>query len=111
VPWCEQDLVATVQALLPEGRPVYLRDRGITTLPLSGLNTLLAGQGYVIHAAKVRDAKRFVACTDQDGRIEPYGLFELRQIPPEASGRPNEKRHRGKALRSTHSTTQKGEDA
>jgi hypothetical protein len=30
----------------------------------------------VIDAAKVRDAKRFVARTDKDGRIEPYGLFE-----------------------------------
>jgi hypothetical protein len=39
----------------------------------------LARQGHVIHAAKVRDAKCFVACTDKDGRIEPYGLFERRR--------------------------------
>jgi hypothetical protein len=85
VPWDAQDLVALLQTLLPEGKPVYLRDVGITTLPVHGLNTLLAQQGYVIHAAKVRDPKRFVACTDKEGRVEPYGLFELRQIHQDAS--------------------------
>lgn len=61
VPWNEGDLVALVKALLPEGTPVYLRDHGITELPLYGLNTLLARQGYIIHAAKVRTSRRFVA--------------------------------------------------
>jgi len=83
VPWDEQDLVALVKGLLPEGKPVYLRERGITELSLYRLNTLLEGQGYVIHAVKVRDAKRFVACTDKQGRMERYGLFELRRMSAE----------------------------
>jgi hypothetical protein len=83
VPWDARDLVALVTALLPEGQPVYLRDGGMTELPLYGLNTLLAQQGYVIHAAKVRDAKRFVACTDKEGRVERFGLFELRKCATE----------------------------
>lgn len=96
VPWDERDLVALVKALLPEGKPVYLREKGITALPLYGLNTLLEPQGYVIHAAKVRDAKRFVACTDKHGRVERFGLFELRPIRQEAPGRANGKRRRGR---------------
>ena len=92
VPWDARDPVGLVQGLLPEGQPVYLRDLGVATLPLHGLNTLLARQGYVIHAAKVRDRKRFVACTDKDGRVEQYGLFELRAIPPQAPGRTNRMR-------------------
>lgn len=83
VPWDARDLVALVQMLLPKGKPVYLRDQGITTLPLYGLNTLLERQGYYIHPAKVRDARRFVACTDKDGRVERYGLFELRRTTEE----------------------------
>lgn len=79
VPWDEQNLVALVKRILPEEQPVYLREQGITTLPLYGLNALLERHGYVIHVSKVRDAKRFVACTAKDGRIEQYGLFELRQ--------------------------------
>ncbi len=80
VPWDARDLVAQVKALLPEGKLVYLRDQGITELPLYGLNCLLEPQGYVIHATKVRDARRFVACTDKEGRVERFGLFELRQM-------------------------------
>lgn len=83
VPWQDQDLVALLKALLPEEQPVYLRALGITTLPLYRLNTLLAGQGYMIHAAKVRDHKRFVACVGRDGRVEPFGLFELRPVGEE----------------------------
>lgn len=86
VPWDERDLVALVQGLLPEGKPVYLREQSITELQLYGLNTLLERQGYYIHAAKVRDAKRFVACTDKQGRVEQYGLFELRRIAAETPG-------------------------
>lgn len=96
VPWDAQNLMALVKSLLPEGTPVYLRDRGIRELPLYGLNTLLARQGYVIHAAKVRDPKRFVACTDKEGRVEQYGLFALRPIAPEASGRTNGRRRKGR---------------
>ena len=78
--WDEQDFVVLVKTLLPEGQPVYLREQGITELPLAGLNRLLAPQGYVIQARKVRDRKRFVACTDENGRVEKYGLFELRRL-------------------------------
>ena len=96
VPWDESALVALVHTLLPEGTPVYLRDEEITELPLYGLNTLLARQGYVIHAAKVRDPQRFVACTDKQGRVERFGLFKLRPIPPEAPGDTNGKRRKGR---------------
>ncbi len=96
VMWDEQALAALVKALLPEGQPVYLRERGITELPLYGLNTLLERQGYMIHAAKVRDRKRFVACTDKDGRVERYGLFELRQVQQEPTGRTNGRQRKGR---------------
>jgi excisionase family DNA binding protein len=75
---CPETLVALVRALLPEGQRVYLRDKGITELPLLALNAILAPQGLVIHAAKVRDRRRSVACTDHFGRVEGFGLFELR---------------------------------
>ena len=67
VPWDERALVELVKALVPAGKPVYLRDQGITTLPLYGLNTLLETQGVFMHAAKVRRAERFVACVDKTG--------------------------------------------
>jgi hypothetical protein len=66
--------------LLPEGERRYLRDLGITTIPLVQLNTLLASEGYVLEAYKVRDRKRFVDCVGQDGIPEPFGLFELRRL-------------------------------
>jgi excisionase family DNA binding protein len=75
---CTETLVALVRALLPEGQRVYLRDKGITELPLMALNAILAPQGLVIHAAKVRDRRRWVTCTDRVGRVEGFGLFELR---------------------------------
>jgi hypothetical protein len=87
VPWAEQDLVSRVKSLLPEGKAVYLRDLGIVELPLYGLNTILAWHGLVIHATKVRGTKRFVACTDRHGRVEQFGLFELRRIEQEPPGR------------------------
>jgi hypothetical protein len=92
VPWDERDLVALVQALLPEGQPIYLRDRGIMELPLSGLNAILERHGLVIHASKVRNAKRFVPCTNKEGRAEHFGLFELKPIHQEAPGRTNRTR-------------------
>jgi hypothetical protein len=79
VPWGERDLVAQVKSLLPEGQVVALRDKGINELPLARLNAQLALQGYVIRARKGRDAKRLVACQDMGGKVERYGLFELRR--------------------------------
>ena len=78
VPWDEADLVDQVKALLPEGQAVALGDQGITELPLARLNARLAPYGYVIHSRKSRDPKRSVMCTGDDGREEPFGLFELR---------------------------------
>lgn len=72
----DEDLLSLLKALLPQKR--YLRDLGIETLPLARLNARLAPLGYVIDAKKVRDAERFVACTDAYGQVEPFGLFELR---------------------------------
>jgi hypothetical protein len=96
VPWAERDLVSRVKSLLPEGKVVYLRDLGIIELPLYGLNAILERQGFLIHATKVRDAKRFVACTDKEGRVERYGLFELRRIEEEPPGRTIGKRRDGR---------------
>ncbi len=76
-------MLALVRALLPDGQRVYLRTEGLKTLPLGLLNAGLAPFGYVIHAAKVRDRKRFVACTDRNGKVEHFGLFELRQVEKE----------------------------
>jgi hypothetical protein len=96
VPWDEADLVDQVKAWLPEGQVVALRDKGITELPLARLNARLAPHGYVIHASKGRDRTRLVACVDQDGKVTPYGVFELRPMSAEASGRTNGTRVRGK---------------
>jgi hypothetical protein len=87
VPWDEGGLVTLVKALLPEGQAVALRGQGTTELPLHRLNAILKRHGYVIHATKGRDPKRVVACTNQDGQVEYYGLFELRLMPPQAPGR------------------------
>jgi len=82
VPWNDADLVDQVKALLPEGQAVALRDKGITELPLARLNARLAPHGYVIHAGKGRDVKLVVACMDEDGRVEQFGIFELSPAPP-----------------------------
>jgi hypothetical protein len=89
VPWDEGDLVDQVKALLPEGQAVALWDKGITELPLARLNAQLAPHGYVIHARKGQDRTRLVACADQDGKVTPYGVFELRPMAPETSARTN----------------------
>jgi hypothetical protein len=89
VPWDAEDLVDQVKAWLPEGQAVALRDKGITELPLARLNARLATHGYVIHASKGCDRTRLVACMDYDGKVTPYGVFELRPIAAEASGRTN----------------------
>jgi hypothetical protein len=74
---CHRQLVEKITALLPEGQAVYLRDRGITELPLYGLNAILEKHSLLIQTRKVRSPKRFVACTDKNGRSEPFGLFIL----------------------------------
>jgi hypothetical protein len=88
-------LVALVKTLLPEGQRVSLRDHGITELPLQGLNTILTRHGYIIHATKGRDPQQLVACMDTDGRVERWGLFELRPIQPQALGRTIRKQRKG----------------
>src|SRR5919108_4235965 len=72
-------LVALLRVLLPEGERRYLRDCGITTLPLAQLNAVLAPLGYVLVGTKTRSARRFVVCTDSRGEVERYGLFELQR--------------------------------
>jgi hypothetical protein len=94
VPWNGGDLLALVQELLPEGQAVHLRDRGITEMPLAGLNAILARHGLEIHTSKGRNLKRLVMCTDQEGRAEHFGMFTLRRPPPEASGETKEKRRK-----------------
>jgi hypothetical protein len=89
VPWDEGDLIAQVKTLLPEGQAVALRDKGVTELPLARLNARLAPYGYAIHASKGRDRTCLVACTDEEGRVTPYGVFELRPMAPETSARTN----------------------
>jgi hypothetical protein len=73
-------LQAVLVWLAPEGARRYLRDCGITTLPLAQLNTVLAPLGYVLMGTKTRAAARFVRCTDSRGEVERYGLFELRRV-------------------------------
>lgn len=69
-----------LQAILPLGKHVYLRDHGITHLPLYCLNQALQTHGLMIHAQKVQDPKRVVTCTEQDGQEESYGLFTLKKL-------------------------------
>jgi hypothetical protein len=95
-PWDEADLLTQVKALLPEGQAVALRDKGIIELPLAGLNARLSSQGYVIDATKGSDLQRLVACTDEAGQVEWFGLFELRRISLEASGQLHGKRRQRK---------------
>ena len=80
IAWDEEKLLAQVKALLPIQQPVYLRDQGITELPLYGLNALLQKHGLLIQARKVRNQRKFVKCTDQHGRAESFGLFILEAI-------------------------------
>jgi DNA-directed RNA polymerase subunit RPC12/RpoP len=80
VAWNGQALVAMLREILPEGEEVYLRDKGIATLGLYALNAVLESMGLMVVARKVRDARRFVACRDRRGGVEPFGLFALRRI-------------------------------
>jgi hypothetical protein len=73
-------LLALLQVLLPEGERRYLRDYGITMLPLAQLNAVLAPLGYVLVGTKTRAAARLVRCTDTRGEVERYGLFELKRL-------------------------------
>jgi len=75
---CTATLLALVKSLLPEGKQVYLREKGITELPLGALNVILELHGYTIHATKERDRRRQVACIGRDGRAEQFAVFELR---------------------------------
>jgi hypothetical protein len=95
VPWDERDLVAQVRALLPEGQAVALWDKGIIELPLARLNARLAPHGYVIHGSKGRNSKQIVACMGEDGRVELFGLFELRPTSPKAAGSTSIERGKG----------------
>jgi hypothetical protein len=79
VPWDERDLVAQVRQLLPEGRTVPLRKHGITTLPLAGLNRLLEKHRLMIQGNKGGDPSQMVACVNEYGKVEHYGLFELQR--------------------------------
>jgi hypothetical protein len=86
VPWDARDLVTQVKALLPEGQTVALRDKGITELPLARLKAQLSRHGYAIRATKGRNPRRLVACINAEGRLEQYGLFELRQLSSSMQG-------------------------
>ena len=83
MPWDERVLVAQVKEFLAEGECVALRDNGIRKLPLARLNTTLVRHGLMVHATKSRAPSRCVACTGKDGRVERYGGFDLRRIPPQ----------------------------
>jgi hypothetical protein len=77
----EAALVGLVQALFPVDTPVYPRHTyGISALPLYAINTVLDPYGLVLKATKTRLAKHFVQCTDKDGGVERFGLFELRRV-------------------------------
>lgn len=77
-------LLALIRLFFPDEKPMYPRRAyGLRTLPLSALNRFLARHGYVLHASKVRNADWFVACTDEAGQTELFGLFELRRVVEE----------------------------
>jgi hypothetical protein len=96
VPWDEGALVAQVRQLLPERQAVALRKQGITTLPLAGLNRLLMKHHLVIQPSKGGDPSQMVACVNDYGKVEHYGLFELQRKPSQISGRKNGKVRMGK---------------
>jgi hypothetical protein len=56
---------------------------------LYAINRVLQPFGLVLAARKVRDARRFVACRDRVGRVEPFGLFALRQVDEEDGDSPD----------------------
>jgi hypothetical protein len=80
VPWKETDLVAQVEAMLPEGKPVYLRDRGVTEPPLEALNGHLKPLGYRIQASQGWYAAKAVRCVGPKDRVRWYALFELQRL-------------------------------
>jgi hypothetical protein len=61
---------------------VALRGKGIPQLQLAQLSARLALQEYVIRARKGQDAKRLLAGMGWDGRVEQFGIFELRRLSP-----------------------------
>lgn len=79
-------LVTLLRVMLPAGKRRYLRDCGIATLPLAQLNAVLAPLGYVLRGTETRSADRFVLCSDAHGKVERYGLFELRRVTESESG-------------------------
>jgi hypothetical protein len=80
VPWDERDLINEVRQLLPDGQAISLRKQGITTLPLAGLNRILQKHRLMIQASKGGDLTQMVACVTEHGKVEPYGVFELRRL-------------------------------
>jgi hypothetical protein len=87
VPWDERDLVEHVKQLLPEGRAVAIRQQGITTLPLAGLNRILEKHRLMIHASKGSDPTQMVTCVNDYGKVEEYGLFELQRLTRGRTGK------------------------
>jgi hypothetical protein len=83
VGWDGQMLVAMLREVLPDGETVYLRDKGIAALGLYAINRVLQPLGLVLVARKVRESRRFVACRDRSGCVEPFGLFALQRVDEE----------------------------
>ena len=80
VPWDDTDLLAQIRALLPEGEPVYLRDSGVSELPLEALNARLASLGYRIYASQSWLETKAVTCHGPKDRVRWYALFELQRL-------------------------------
>jgi hypothetical protein len=93
------DVLAEVDDLLasepdPEQHPLYslaahALDR--TTMPGSAESVQARLRRLIDHAID-----QLVACTGEAGQMEWFGVFELRRMSPEASGRVPGKRRRGK---------------
>ena len=86
VGWDGQALVRMLREVLPEGEEVYLRDKGIAALGLYAINRVLQPLGLVLVARKVREPRRFVACRDRAGEVEPFGLFALQRVGEDEDG-------------------------
>ena len=84
VPWGDAALVEQVRRYYPRANRGAV-GQGHHRAAVGAAECSAGTAGYVISARKGRDAKRLVVCTGEEGRVEQFGLFELRQVCPRAS--------------------------
>jgi hypothetical protein len=78
--------VALIQLLFPMGQPIAPRTKyGWQTFPLAQINDLLIPERLIIHASPPVKPSQAITCTDPNGHVERYGVFELRRRIREAA--------------------------